>query len=370
MPSSRRDDWMDVLRGGAIVLVVAVHALELTVRFTGHEFTRLGSFTVVVTPLRLPMMFFLSGLLVPRSLMKGTVPYLAGKVRRVVYPYLLWSLLLIAMFALSERITGDGFGWDVLPRVFYDPIEHLWFLGYLFVYFLLALLIRWVPPSLLLLGAIGLSALPVDGQWLRLWANAAFFLAGVVVAGHRADFDRIIVRFWPCAAMLAAAIALQTGHALHVLQLPEAPWNLPVLLLFFVGAAGVVRPIASRPPLAPLRFTGVESIVFYIVHWPAQVFLLRELALTGMAPAAVLAIGLAVGIAVPALIALAARRVPAVAAAFAWPARAPRRRIIASPHHVIPPAAGGITWSGVVDHVDLVRFAASASSWRARTTRR
>ncbi|MGO3033369.1 MAG: heparan-alpha-glucosaminide N-acetyltransferase domain-containing protein, partial [Microbacterium gubbeenense] len=57
-----RADWIDVVRGTAVILVILVHALQRTELFTGHEFAGLETLTIVVTPLRLPAMFLLSGL--------------------------------------------------------------------------------------------------------------------------------------------------------------------------------------------------------------------------------------------------------------------------------------------------------------------
>lgn len=324
MPITRRLDWIDVVRGSAVLLVILVHVMQRAELFTGHEFTRLGTASVVVTPLRLPAMFLLSGLFVPRSLAKGSVAHVAGKLRRVAWPYLLWSVLLIAVFDLNLRLTGFGFGWDVFWRIFYAPIEHLWFLAYLLLYFLLAMLMRWIPAPYLLLGVIAASAIPVAGEWTRFWAHAAFFFAGVVLAGHRDALDRAIGRFWLSLALLIAALGLSMGHATHVLVLPEAPWNLPVVLMFIVGLAGVVRPVASSRPFAPLRYVGVQSIAFYIVHWPVASVAAQGLTAFGLTPWGVFGGALVAALVVSWGIAWAATRWRGVDAAFVWPRRASR----------------------------------------------
>ena len=66
-----RIGWMDSLRGLSVSLVVMFHA--------SGQFAGDGSVSDVLTiandlfaPLRMPTMVFLSGLLVPRSLTKGT----------------------------------------------------------------------------------------------------------------------------------------------------------------------------------------------------------------------------------------------------------------------------------------------------------
>ncbi|WP_029153856.1 acyltransferase family protein [Microbacterium gubbeenense] len=319
--SRAREDWIDVVRGTAVVLVILVHAMQRTELFTGHQFAGFETLTIVVTPLRLPAMFLLSGLFVARSLAKGPGAYATGKLRRIAWPYLLWSVLLIAFFSVLLETTGIGFGWEVTWRIFFDPIEHMWFLAYLLLYFAVAMLLRWVPAPYLLVGVMALSAVPIEGQWLRFWANASFFFAGVVLAEHRRTLERAVARFWPSVIMLVSAIALSIGHATLFLVLPEAPWNLPIVLMFVLGAAGVARPVASTAWLAAPRYVGVESIVFYIVHWPVVSFVAQFAAAKQADPWLTFAAALAAGLLIPwALAALAARWRPAEAL-FVWPIR-------------------------------------------------
>jgi peptidoglycan/LPS O-acetylase OafA/YrhL len=194
------------------------------------------------------------------------------------------------------QTTGIGFGWEVFWRIFYDPIEHLWFLAYLLLYFGIAMLLRWIAAPYLLLGVIALSALPVEGQWLPFWANASFFFAGVVLSSYG---DKMVRGFWPSLAMFLTALVLSAGHALRILQLPEAPWNLPIVLLFILGAAGVVNPAARSRWLAPARYVGVDSIVFYIVHWPVVSYTAQLCAELQTDPWVALAAALAAGLLVP-----------------------------------------------------------------------
>jgi uncharacterized membrane protein YcfT len=48
--STVRHSWIDVVRGTAVILVILVHAMQRTELFTGHEFTRLETLTIIVTP--------------------------------------------------------------------------------------------------------------------------------------------------------------------------------------------------------------------------------------------------------------------------------------------------------------------------------
>lgn len=81
-------------------------------------------------PFRMPLMVFLSGLLVAPSLARGWRRYLKGKLSRVACPYAVWGILATVTAVIwSYR---DGFvhrlpvagPWEPL-RLLYDPPEHL-----------------------------------------------------------------------------------------------------------------------------------------------------------------------------------------------------------------------------------------------------
>lgn len=105
-----RMSWIDVLRGLAVLAVVLHHA---ALQVTHGRDTNLGWISTLddaVTPFRMPILMFLSGLLLPLSLAKPWVVYLRGKLRKIAWPYLLWSFLhlgvLVAASSLREETVG------------------------------------------------------------------------------------------------------------------------------------------------------------------------------------------------------------------------------------------------------------------------
>ena len=75
-PSAARMQWMDLLRGLAVLLVVVLHAAS-------HGGAEVEGWTLVnrhLTPFRMPLLMFLSGMLLHRSLAKPLPVYLWGKV--------------------------------------------------------------------------------------------------------------------------------------------------------------------------------------------------------------------------------------------------------------------------------------------------
>src|SRR6478735_4086004 len=85
--------WMDLLRGCAVLLVIAFHASTYPIEFGMEVPDVLVTINVALTPFRLPTLLVLSGMLLPRALEKPLGRYYAGKARNILWPYLVWTVL-------------------------------------------------------------------------------------------------------------------------------------------------------------------------------------------------------------------------------------------------------------------------------------
>ena len=132
-----RYKWMDSLRGLAIVLVVHFHVVDSLFA----EYPNLPSFieelTIRIAPLRMPILVFLSGLLVSNSLSKGYIRYFSGKIKNILYPYLLWTIILFIMVIVRDFNTEGEPSYSLIQSIITTPLYHLWFLYYLFFYYLI-----------------------------------------------------------------------------------------------------------------------------------------------------------------------------------------------------------------------------------------
>jgi fucose 4-O-acetylase-like acetyltransferase len=308
---SGRAAWVDVLRGAAIVLVILFHVITVTTGYTGHVFARAEDFLAAVQGLRMPMLFFLSGLLVDRSLRKGRARYLDGKLARIAYPYFVWSALMVVVYAVGQRTLG----WDVdlldmVGRVFFSPIDHLWFLAYLFIYFVLALLLQHIPFYSVVAVALALYAVPVEGQWEVFWRFAVYFFAGALAGSLPRLMDALTASTWLNLAAIAVVGTLTVLEAVGIpLRLASAPWNVVLGVWLFLGLSGVVALWARARPLRPLAFVGRHSLVFYLVHWPVVLVSIRLLAATSeFEPWAVAAIALLITAVITTVAAILAER--------------------------------------------------------------
>ena len=77
--------WMDQARGVAILLVVMHHSMTWVADFGLTVPPALIAFDDIVSPFRMPLLMFLSGILVPRALSKPTRAY-ATELRAIGWP--------------------------------------------------------------------------------------------------------------------------------------------------------------------------------------------------------------------------------------------------------------------------------------------
>lgn len=315
MPSltQRRVEWMDQLRGLAILLVIIVHA-EAVVR----PWVTMPAPVIVIlealAPFRIPTLVFLSGMLLERSLAKPTGVYFAGKLRAIAWPYVLWS---VAFLAISGALSVG-----TLIRVGIVPPTYLWYLYFLLVYYALAWIMRkaripfWV--AMIVGFALSFSDDPYRGG--RLGFLMVFFFAGWYMTRYWAPWV-LRHRSWLTAP---GALAMIAGGWISAAGVPVRYEPLPILLtaggvlfgvcaMSFLEGAGWLRPVAS---------VGRASIVFYVTHYPVIYLLGLALDWAGVGePLVYLVVGIVAALAVGAVFVALRKRSRIVAALFDFPRR-------------------------------------------------
>lgn len=272
-----RQQWMDLLRGAAILLVIA-HHLRLVQQIwdgsTPHSMVVLSQATA---PFRMPVLLFASGLLLARSLQKPTGRYLTGKARGLLWPWLVWSLVMLA-------IIGPAAGLDPL---WWINGMYTWFLVALFLYYLVGLLTRWIHPGwIALAGMAGWAALPLLGVTADTTGHrpdkflycAVFFFAGAALRRLLAE------RGVPLAVVVPGVVVgvLWAARAARLDAEPQEPLIAHlVVLLAVLAAVGIAQRLPRSAPVRALEWLGRSSIVPYLVHLPVIELLGRHV---GLAP--------------------------------------------------------------------------------------
>jgi uncharacterized membrane protein YcfT len=177
-----RMDWMDTLRGGAVVGVVVLHAELSVADVTGGQLPLVHAFNHALGDLRMPLLVMLSGVLLPRSLAKGFASHLRGKLRHILWPYAVWATFDVTHALVDAAVLGQPMPWQLVGQLFYDPHTYLWFLAFLFCFHVIAGLasptVRTLAVPVLFWGAGQLS----DGDAQKFVWLLAWFLVGDVAA--------------------------------------------------------------------------------------------------------------------------------------------------------------------------------------------
>lgn len=263
-----REKWMDLLRGIAIVLVIANHSIYNAAEAYDTAPAWLVTVNDILSPVRMPLMVFLSGLLLAKSLNKTRKTYLVGKLRTIAWPFLVWTVIAIGYEAIAG-LAMDGEARIVNPLMaLIAPLGHLWFLQYLLAYYLLALVLRAMHP-LIPAGVALLGGIFAEGDWDRFLMLFACFMVGAWASEHRGEFSRLVRSNWAAwiaATMLVILVVLgAVGADLRGLVRYEtisAPFVFAAVILTARWSMAVQEHGWTRP----LRFVGLRSLVFYLVH--------------------------------------------------------------------------------------------------------
>ncbi|WP_454170159.1 acyltransferase family protein [Microbacterium paulum] len=255
--AGQRTAWLDNARGFAIVLVVIMHADIMSERLGWNTFPILDPIWSGLSLVRMPLLLLLSGFLLPRSLMKSAGDFLYGKWAMIAWPYLVW----ITVRYIPE--IGNTTPWD--PENWLAA-GYLWYLFYLFLYYVLALGLKRIHVSYTLVAAIAWAATLIPSPLTEFFYFATYFFAGASLWTLRpgVQIPRNAVT-WPVVSVLAIVswgVAGYFGNSVpySVRVIIAAAPTMLILMVF--------QSLGQARWLAPLTFVGVNSIVYYVAHFP------------------------------------------------------------------------------------------------------
>lgn len=331
--AAARVGWVDVARGIGIVLVVVGHTLpglwNAGVLRDGGPARALVDW---IYAFHMPLFFFLSGLFAARTAAEPYRDLVAGKLRTIAYPYLVWSVLQTLVQVAVSGTTNTPQHLGSLLGIAYRPIMQFWFLYALFVIALLAGALQRLGarPPLILALAVLLYAYPHVaplGPWGVAYAvanNLLYFAAGMVAADA---LPRWLAMLSSRRALLIAA-AGYAAVALAVVAGDDGPAWRPLVAMVGVGATVAVAAAIDRGGSGRiLAGWGRASLQIYVAHSMAsagyRIVLQRLLGVSAALPHVVG--GIAVGLFAPLALAWICDRLH-FRYAFGWPTRRPRAR--------------------------------------------
>lgn len=268
MPTSKEPPgqhvWMYYARGIAMLLVV-LHNVGSTLDEMGigaaAAMTPIENF---FAPFRMPLLMFLSGMLLSRSLKKPPRRYFRGKLANIGWPYLVWSVIFLTV---SQQISFIS-----LIQILYNSPTYLWYLWFLLAYYIgLWVIIRCRIPMVAILGLSIIFAfvMPDFMRASRFFYLLTFFVAGDMVSRNMEFVVNLVSRI--PVIVLALFTAICTG-ALSVYGV-EVRYD----AVYIIGVASAILILIIALPrlkVTPrkqwLAFIGKNSLIIYVTHRPVM----------------------------------------------------------------------------------------------------
>ena len=136
---------MDYLRGIAIILIVYRHVLVGLQKGMIVVPEILVHANMIFYSFRMPLFFILSGIFISRSLAKKSFKELLGiKFEKLLYPYLIWTVIQITLQILFSGVTNSSRSVIDYTYIFYQTryLDQFWYLPALFNTTMIYLLIK------------------------------------------------------------------------------------------------------------------------------------------------------------------------------------------------------------------------------------
>lgn len=316
-----RMHWMDALRGLAVVLVILMHSTNLPAQH--DDSLEIPIATVVsesLSPYRMPLLLLLSGMLLSKSIHRKLSHYYWGKIRRIVWPLLVWGVITAVAQGHPEHIGS-------LPYWLNGPL-HLWFLGVLALYYALGPLLRWIPALVVATSIyLGMVIFPVDEFLIRrVLYYGVFFFLGAAARPHLGIIVKRGLWFPVVTGILGVLVAIASASTIIRIHPDGEPsWELSALF----GLAAIVWAGPRLPRMPWLEFAGRRSLVLYVTHMPIMVyFTIHYHQLAHISPVTFYGLQIILGLGIPVVMALAYHRVRYL---YELPANRPSRSAPNSP---------------------------------------
>lgn len=268
-----RIDWIDYSKGICMILVVMMHTV-INYEFLAGSEGWLRPVVDFAQPFRMPDFFLIAGLFLHRSINSDAVSYYDRKFVHFIYFYTLWLVILLPLKEAGLLISDPvGFG-QAFFYAFVEPVNALWFLHMLAIFYVVARLTRHIPVWAMLLVGFAMNTVYQAGLFETDWSvinrfmdRFIYFYVGYVGAGlifKGADFVR------PHTRALILGLVVWGGSNWYF---AEQDWHhVPVIAPIF-GLIGAIAVCALGVLMAKhnvgnaIRYVGQNSIVVYLTFY-------------------------------------------------------------------------------------------------------
>ncbi|WP_130834045.1 acyltransferase family protein [[Erwinia] mediterraneensis] len=275
-----RITWIDNLRGLSILAVIFLHCTIAVNNNAGH-FTLMSSLVnEALAPIRLGLMFFVSGLFVEAGLSKGRRVFIENKVKSILYPFAIWVIIYAGLkIVFSSMSNTPQSPANILLMHLTGGGDITWFLHSLFLFFIVILAVRRLPFYLVffscMIASATLPAIP-DNTLFSSFDNHhinkslylfVFFYLGDLLVRMKVDIPQLVNKTGVLMVSLLSFVLLFCLNMMMTQHLPQ-PLLSPLALLsipLFIW-------IALHLKMSMAYYVGVNSIVFFLSHYLAIQF--------------------------------------------------------------------------------------------------
>lgn len=297
--------WADVARGGAMILVVLAHALQLMAVYGWHN-GWLDTLNLYLTAVRMPLFFLVAGIFGANAIKRTWGGLFASRLALLLYMYVLWMLIRAVWFSFVPWPLSDVHPWVALAVSAVWPTNGLWFLYALILYLLVGKLTArapaWIPlvAAGLLAVAAAMDIVPTGGN--AVWRSVAMYLFFFLLGARLPEVWRAVAARADVWLLVAALVVVPAAMAAFSF-IPGVARGVGRITLSVVCVAAclvIAAMIAKVGWLsAPFRYVGQRTIAVYVAH-AMLLAAVVPLIPVGIAPPVVAAVVLtAFGVGVP-----------------------------------------------------------------------
>lgn len=278
-----RFQWVDYLKGIAIILVVYRHVL-IGLERSGLDIpATLTRANMIFYSFRMPLFFILSGIFISSSLAKRTIKqFVFIKFENLLYPYLIWTFLQVTIQILLAKYTNSNRTLLDYTYILYQPreLDQFWYLPALFNATVIYVLVKTkLKPAIWQQFMIGLLLYFLSPYFQRVsmlsdWMEFYFFIA-LGDAVSRFFFQESTQRLLKNPLALVGVIPVFILAQVYYLSQDEFYYlnnslgRLEFLVIALIGCLSMFIlsfRLQSWKILSFLRVLGYHSLYIYIMH--------------------------------------------------------------------------------------------------------
>lgn len=263
----RRIKEFDVARGICILLIVLGHCFPSNIYQQNDLLPKLIYDFVYL--FHVPCLFFISGVLFYNSIGNTSVKTIAKKTKRIILPYLSFSLLYVPLRFFASEMANSSFDlplWQII--IGNSPNGGVWFLYALFIYYLISMLfvrdgnIEFFCLAAFVMYYVGRQGF-LGGEWNNIISNFVWFVCGLLICKYKR-----VGCGWILSIQSNIELLLRITLLIISFYLIEA-WKINLRVVCAVLGISIVMYISIK--IVKSSFfseLGTHSMEIYLLHGP------------------------------------------------------------------------------------------------------